>query len=48
LAAPATRRQFLAAASVSLAAVVAALLAGCGRPTFDRDRGVFVFRRPAK
>ena len=39
------RRALAVAAAWGATALAAALLAGCDKPYFDRDRGVFVFQR---
>lgn len=45
---PITRRRVLGVASWSLATLAAAILAGCDKPYYDRNRGMIVVRRHDK
>lgn len=45
---PGQRRSVWGLALCALLVLTPLMLAGCGKPTFDRDRGVFVFQRPGK
>jgi hypothetical protein len=43
-----SRRLLLRRAALAAGTLMAALLAACDKPYFDRDRGVFVFSRHDK
>jgi hypothetical protein len=46
--APLSRRRLLRRAALALAPVAALPAGACDKPYYDRDRGVFVLRRPGK
>jgi len=42
------RRALLGKCALTTAPLLAALLGGCAKPSYDRDRGLFVFSRRDK
>ena len=46
--APMSRRSLLKRAAIAAGPLAALLVGACDKPYFDRNRGVFVFNRPAK